>query len=178
MKSSYPYEYRENIHLDVELTPASVSRVWLRARICPSAGWLTHYFLRPQGAITPGFYPLRRGWVYCLAPEDPLIRGMPTGPKVFLVLPDACGLRPCDRTHLLPWWDGKQIPELTSTWHFGSQADVQQSFTVFILPFNILVSRNLVFVSFFPTFYWSTKVFSVPQSYILIWKKIFSKKNS
>ena len=27
-------------------------------------------------------------------------RGMPTGPKVFLALPDACGLRPCDRTHL------------------------------------------------------------------------------
>ena len=27
-------------------------------------------------------------------------RGMPTGPKVFLALPDACGLRPCDRAHL------------------------------------------------------------------------------
>ena len=25
---------------------------------------------------------------------------MSTGPKVFLVMPDACGLRPCDRTHL------------------------------------------------------------------------------
>ena len=37
--------------------------------------------LRPQGASPPpSFYPLREGWVYCLAP---LIRGMPTGPKVF-----------------------------------------------------------------------------------------------
>ena len=27
-------------------------------------------------------------------------RGMPTGSKVFLALPNACGLRPCDRTHL------------------------------------------------------------------------------
>ena len=27
-------------------------------------------------------------------------RGMPTGSKVFLALPDACGLRPCDWTHL------------------------------------------------------------------------------
>ena len=27
-------------------------------------------------------------------------RGMPTGPKVFLALPDACGFRPCDRAHL------------------------------------------------------------------------------
>ena len=28
------------------------------------------------------------------------LRGMPTGPKVFLALPDACELRPCERTHL------------------------------------------------------------------------------
>ena len=58
MNSSYHYEYQENIHLGIELTPASVSRVWLRARIWLSAGWLTHHFLRPQGAIPPGFYPL------------------------------------------------------------------------------------------------------------------------
>ena len=170
-------------------------------RMCLGTG----EFLRPQGAIPPGLYPLRGGWVYCLAPEAPqkgecrrgrryfwpcrtrvgfgpatgptlktalchiralvgrndkyrgprgrsrafvcglsstvlglhsvsrltsgrfcrvclgtghrLIppsrglgllpgawgapkRGMPTGPKVFLALPDACGLRPCDRAHL------------------------------------------------------------------------------
>ena len=40
------------------------------------------------------------GWVYCLASEAPPKRGMPTGSKVFLVLPDACGLRPCVWTHL------------------------------------------------------------------------------
>ena len=40
------------------------------------------------------------GGKYCLAPEAPLIRVMPTGPKVFLAMPDACGLRPCNRTHL------------------------------------------------------------------------------
>ena len=61
MNSSYYYEYRENIHLGVELTPASVSRVWLRARIWPSAGWLTHHFLRPQGVISSGFYLLSGG---------------------------------------------------------------------------------------------------------------------
>ena len=174
-------------------------------RVCLGTG----EFLRPQGAIPPGLYPLRGGWVYCLAPEAPqkgecrrgrryfwpcrthvgfgpatgptlktalchiraLVgrndkyrevpadfsplqllgcirwavlsldgsagcasalesssglrwpspqayspfggvgfiawrlrrpkkRGMPTGPKVFLALPDACGLRPCDRAHL------------------------------------------------------------------------------
>ena len=62
-------------------------------RVCLGTG----DFLRPQGAIPPGFYPLRGGWVYCLAPPK---RGMPTGPKVFLAWPDACGLRPCDRAHL------------------------------------------------------------------------------
>ena len=41
-------------------------------------------FLRPQGAFPPGFYLLREGWVHCPAPEAPLTRGMPTGPRVFL----------------------------------------------------------------------------------------------
>ena len=60
-------------------------------RVCLGTG----DFLRPQGAITQAFTPLRG--VYCLSP---LIRGMPTGLKVILALPNACGLRPCDRTHL------------------------------------------------------------------------------
>ena len=34
-------------------------------RVCLGTG----EFLRPQGAIPPGLYPLRGGWVYCLAPE-------------------------------------------------------------------------------------------------------------
>ena len=29
-----------------------------------------------------------------------IARGVPTGPKVFLSLPDACGLKPCDQNHL------------------------------------------------------------------------------
>ena len=41
-------------------------------------------FLRPQGAFPPGFYLLRGGWVNCPAPEAPLTRGMPTGPRAFL----------------------------------------------------------------------------------------------
>ena len=36
-------------------------------RVCLGTG----DFLRPQGAIPPGLYPLRGGWVYCLAPEAP-----------------------------------------------------------------------------------------------------------
>ena len=50
--------------------------------------------------------------------------------------------------------------ELTLTLHFGSQTDVQHSFTyaVFILSFNRLVSRNPEFVSFFQRVYWSSKL--------------------
>ena len=50
--------------------------------------------------------------------------------------------------------------KLTPAKHFGSQTDVQHPFTyaVFILSFNILVSCNPEFVSFFRTFYWSTTV--------------------
>ena len=45
--------------------------------------------------------------------------------------------------------------KLTSAEYFGSQTDIQHSFTytVFTLSFNILVSRNPEFVSFFQTFY-------------------------
>ena len=50
--------------------------------------------------------------------------------------------------------------KLTPALHFGSQTDVQHSFTyaVFILSFNILVSLNPEFMSFFRTFYWSTTI--------------------
>ena len=73
-------------------------------------------FLEPQGAFPPGFNPIRRGYVYCLAPEAPFFRGMPTGPEVFFEPPGAWGPRPCIRTHLkkglvshLPvWWGGQQ----------------------------------------------------------------------
>ena len=46
----------------------------------------------------PQALPPWRCLVYCLAPEAPLIKGMLTGAKVFLALPDVC--RPCNQTHL------------------------------------------------------------------------------
>ena len=64
-------------------------------RVCLSTG----EFLRPQGAILPGFYHLRGVGLLPGAWGAPQ-KGMPTGSKVFLALPDACGLRSCDRTHL------------------------------------------------------------------------------
>ena len=64
------------------------------------AFWPASFFiLRSQGAFPPGFYLLWEGWIYRPAPEAPLIRGMPTGRGHFWKLPDACGLRPCTRTH-------------------------------------------------------------------------------
>ena len=62
------------------------------------SGWVclgTGDFLRPPRVLPPS-----RGWVHCLAPEAPLIREMPMGPKVFLAMLDVCGLWPCDQTHL------------------------------------------------------------------------------
>ena len=59
--------------------PQSQSRLGTDLAEC----WLlTHHFLRPQRAISPGFYPIKE--VYCLAPDARLIRGMPTRPLVFL----------------------------------------------------------------------------------------------
>ena len=51
-----------------------------------------------SGAVPQAFTPLWGG--YCLAREVPLLRGMPTEPRVFLIMPDASRLRPYDRTHL------------------------------------------------------------------------------
>ena len=68
---------------------------------CDSVGWClsTGDFLRPKSAVPPSFYPLTRGWVYFVVPEASLIRGIPTGPKLFLAMLDARGLGPCDWTH-------------------------------------------------------------------------------
>ena len=66
------------------------------ARVCLGTG----YFLRPQGGVLQAFTPFEGGCIYCLAPEALLIRGMLTRLKVFLAIPDACGLQPCDQTHL------------------------------------------------------------------------------
>ena len=57
--------------------------------------------LEPKGAaVLLGFNPLRRDWVYRLAPEAPLFRGIPTGPEAFLEPPGACGFRSWARIHL------------------------------------------------------------------------------
>ena len=58
--------------------------------------WL---FPSASGGHPPRLTPFG-GWVYCPAPEAPLIRGMPTGPLVFLAMLGACGLLPCDQIHL------------------------------------------------------------------------------
>ena len=79
---------------------ALVTRVWLGHgsgqvwlvgwRFPPALGSHTHHAFTSLGS-------------YCLAPGASIIRGMPKvpkGPKVFLVMPDACGLRSFGRTHI------------------------------------------------------------------------------
>ena len=62
--------------------------------VCPGVfhHWIHH--LWPQGAVPPGFNPLRRGWVYRPAPEEPRKRGMPTGSEAILELPLVLGFGP------------------------------------------------------------------------------------
>ena len=63
-----------------------VPRHW---RVPPASGGHPPRLIPPSGGL--GLLPGAWG-----APK----RGMPMGPKLFLALPDACGLRPCDRAHL------------------------------------------------------------------------------
>ena len=78
----------------------------------------------PEGAVPPRLYPLQRGWVNCLAPEVPLFRGMPTGPKAFLGLPDASGLWPCDWIHLkMAFCHTCTLGEAYNKYQFTNQRD-------------------------------------------------------
>ena len=68
-----------------------------------SSGWpLGKRFLNypsVSGGLPPGFYLLQEGWVYRPAPEAPQKGECRRGRGHFWKLPDACGLRPCTRTH-------------------------------------------------------------------------------
>ena len=73
----------------------SYQRFYEQVRICST---LCFFFLQANRLNEKGILLHRQ--VYCLAPEAPLIRWMTTGPNVFLAMPDASGLWPCDRAHL------------------------------------------------------------------------------
>ena len=66
-------------------------------RCVTSVDWHT---LSLMGAVPQGSNPPRRGYVYRLAPEELLFKGMLTGPEAFLEPPDMSRLWPCARTHL------------------------------------------------------------------------------
>ena len=76
------------------IRPAEVSAAWIWSSV--SHLWTN---LEPQGAVSPWFAP-PGGRFFCLDPEAPYFREMPTGPMAFLGMPCASGLRLCARTHL------------------------------------------------------------------------------
>ena len=58
-------------------------------------------FLEPQKAVPRhGSNPLRRGWVYRLALEVPLFKGIPMEAEAFLEQRDVSGLQPYAQTYL------------------------------------------------------------------------------
>ena len=89
------------------------------AQIWPSVSRYLEIFFGLRGP-SPRLLPASGGWVHRPAPEASLIRGMPTAPRAFLEMPDACGLRPCARSHpkkgLVPHlpvgWGEQQIPQI------------------------------------------------------------------
>ena len=101
--------------------PSFRSAVLAEARIRSGVAWWVVYFPSASGGLPPRLLsPFEGGWVNCPAPEAPLTRGIPTGPRAFLGTPGACGLRPCSRSNLkeglVPYlpvrWGGQQIPPL------------------------------------------------------------------
>ena len=64
---------------------------------------------------------------------------MPTGTKVFLAMPDACELRPCDRTHLT----NCLVPDFYVGGTYDKYPDVTGSVLYFRLFYFLSVSRTL-----------------------------------
>ena len=76
--------------------------------------------LQVSGSTSAGRVNCGTDWVHCPAPEAPLTRGMPTGPRAFLansgrvwatalhLVPPKKGLVP----HLSVGWGGQQIPQI------------------------------------------------------------------
>ena len=99
---------------------------WVALRIWPSVSRQLEISSGLWGPY-PGLLPPSGVWVYCLVPEAPLIRGMPTGPKIFLAMPGVCGLRPTARTHqkkglvlhLHVRWVVQQIPSSSCSKHLA-----------------------------------------------------------
>ena len=91
-------ERRFSLHFSMRLgriRPTVLVSAWIWS------GVPQHWSFPPvSGGRPPDFYPLWGAGLIALSLRRPFIRGMPTGPKVFLLMLDACGLRPCDRTHL------------------------------------------------------------------------------
>ena len=66
----------------------------------------------PQGAIPSQALILLGRTIYCMAPEAPLFRRMPTRPKAFLQMLDMSGLRSCTWTHL----KNGLVPHFSVSW--------------------------------------------------------------
>ena len=101
----------------VALRPAVLSA----ARIWPSVSRYLEISFGLRGPSPQAFTPFRwGGWVHCPAPEAPLTRGMPTGPRAFLANSGrvwATALRPVPpKKGLVPYmpvrWGVHQIPQL------------------------------------------------------------------
>ena len=91
------------------------------ARIWPSVSRYLEISFGLRGLLPRLLPPFEGGWVHCPAPEAPLTRGMPTGPRAFLAISGrvwATALRPVPpKKGLVPYmpirWGVHQIPQIT-----------------------------------------------------------------
>ena len=81
-------------------------------------------FLRPQGGpSTQAFTHFGGDMLYCPVTEVPLIRGIPTGPTVFLAMPGVCVLRPCARA-----------PLKTALYHICPVSETEEKYHSIVIP--------------------------------------------
>ena len=96
----------------------------------------------------------------------PLIRRMLMGPKVFLALPDACGLRPCDWTHLknglVPYFSGGGTENRYLSSLQPNTLAVRLTFNT-LLPMLYLYFRSIYLFHVIPSSCLSSGPFTGPQ---------------
>ena len=85
-------------------------------------------YVAPQGAVLLGSNSPPRSLVYCLAPGEPIFRGMLTGPEAFGEYWASLGFDPVPRPtlkkvfvpHSSIWWGVREIPLITKSIKWGT----------------------------------------------------------
>ena len=166
MNSSYYYEYRENIHLGVESTPASVSCVWLGHRF----GWVLACWLNIspslRGPSPQTFAPLWGRLGLLPSTWGTTIKGNANGAEGIFGNARHVWVWPYDLIHLkkglVPYLSGGGTENKYLSWLQANTLAIRLMFNT-LLPMLYLYFRSIYLFHIIPSLYLSSEPFTGPQ---------------